>query len=314
MKFQLDFSIAPSQHKISYKDKITLFGSCFAENIGEKFHQNKFHTNSNPYGILFNPHSISLALIEIIKGKIYSSSDLIFHNSLYVSMNHHGSFSQNDKISTIQKINTEITNANLYLKEVGWLIITFGSAYCYKYKANNNIVANCHKIPNIKFEKIFLQTKDIISNWKNCISELQSFNPNLKIIFTVSPVRYIRDGLIENNKSKATLLSAVHEICSQEKDCFYFPSYEIVNDVLRDYRFFKEDMVHPTQQAINFVWKKFNETLFEDDTQKILAEIESFQKLNLHKSLHMIKVLTEQQSAARIELQKKYPFLSWESA
>ncbi|MBC7862335.1 MAG: GSCFA domain-containing protein, partial [Bacteroidia bacterium] len=271
MKFQLDFSFS-SHQKISCKDQVTLLGSCFAESIGEKFERNKFHSLTNPYGIIFNPLSLATCISEIISEKKYSENELIQQNGLWHSFQHHGSFSFPDKNSALQKINSEIERAAVALKKPGWLIVTFGSAFVYTHTKTERTVANCHKIPGTEFEKKLLTTAEIVAAWKEQLASLKKFNPYLKILFTVSPVRYLRDGLIENNISKSTLLLAVHELC-KDHNTVYFPAYELVNDVLRDYRFFKEDMVHPTQQAVDFVWQKFSDAMLDEESKSALKEV-----------------------------------------
>jgi hypothetical protein len=312
MKFQLDFNYS-SAEKISCKDFIFLIGSCFAEEIGEKFAQHRFHSVLNPSGILFNPHSISFALNKIIAGEFYSSSDILQHNNLFHCLHHHGSFSSSTKEETLKNTNQKVESARDFLRKKGWLIVTFGSAFAWRHKKNDCIVANCHKIPGSEFEKIFLKPEEIYSQWKNLVESLRKFNPDLKILFTVSPVRYIRDGLAENNRSKASLLTAVHNLC-EEGYGHYFPAYELVNDVLRDYRFFKEDMVHPTKQAINFVWEKFLDTMVDEGSRSVIDEISKFNLFEKHRPIHEgeqqdhLKKIADKKKA----LSGKYQFLYWD--
>jgi hypothetical protein len=311
MKFQLELDFK-STEKISYHDHIFLTGSCFAENIGEKFRAAKFHSTVNPYGILFNPHSIAVSLNDIMNRRTYSDAELVADAHLWHSLGHHGCFSSPDKHLTIEKINAQIIAAHATLKKKGWLIVTFGSSFAWKYKKTGEIVANCHKLPGSEFEKVFLSSDVTCGQWKKLIAELKQFNPQLKILFTVSPVRYIRDGIIENSKSKSALITAVHELCGAS-DAIYFPAYEYVVDVLRDYRFFKEDMVHPTQQAIDFVWEKFSTSLLDDASKLILNEVIKLNSFASHSPIH-----SKEEHLLRIKeqcsvLSKKYPFLNWET-
>jgi hypothetical protein len=311
MKFQLDLSFSCPE-KISYRTPHFLIGSCFAENIGEKFRSHFFSSRVNPFGIIFNPHSIAGALNSIINKKTFSEQHLVVQNEIYHCLHHHSSFSNADKTSSLEKINTELSLAHEALKKSSWLIVTFGSAFAWRFKKTGEIVANCHKIPGTEFEKVFLPANEIVSGWKNCLDLLQKFNPGLKVLFTVSPVRYIRDGLTENNRSKASLLTAVHKLTDSKKS-FYFPAYELVNDVLRDYRFFKEDMVHPTQQAIDFVWEKFCEGMFDDESLKILEDVKAYRQLSEHRPLFGGELAKEHNEKVKNRAQallQKHPFLS----
>ncbi len=309
MKFQLEL-LFKSTEKISYRDAVFLTGSCFAENIGQKFREAKFNTIVNPYGILFNPHSIAVSIREILAKRNYTNDDLFSDQELWHSIKHHGCFSSANKNKTVEDINSEILNAHTQLKRKGWMIITFGSAFAFKLKRTGEIVANCHKLPSSEFEKVFLKSDSIIDEWKEILQLLGNFNPQLKILFTISPVRYVRDGLIENNKSKAALINAVHELCS-DNSAIYFPAYEYVNDVLRDYRFFKEDMVHPTEQAIDFVWEKFSSAMLDEESIFVLDEIRKFNSFSSHRPIHNPDVHSAAVEVQRNSLKTKFPFLSW---
>lgn len=310
MKFQLDLRFE-STEKISCTDHIFLAGSCFAENIGERFRDARFHTAINPSGILYNPQSLSASIRRIMSGNQYTEKELVQNADLWHSLQHHGCFSSPEKDKTLNAINGEFSVASNALKKTGWLIITFGSAFAWKHFASGNIVANCHKIPAKEFEKVFLDADSIVPDWLQLLSELKKFNPKLRVMFTVSPVRYIRDGIIENNKSKAALITAVHSLCEQT-GALYYPAYEYVTDVLRDYRFYKEDMVHPTDQAVNFVWEKFSEQMFDRQTKEIVAEIEKFNSLSRHIPLHDQTAHEKNVAKQCAKLQERYPFLNWQ--
>ncbi|MFL5753804.1 MAG: GSCFA domain-containing protein [Bacteroidia bacterium] len=272
MEFKLNFHVTALPAKINYSDKLLLMGSCFAENIAAELQRNKFNLISNPHGILYNPLNISASIEEYISKKLYSERDLFFGNERWNSFYHHSRFSDADQTNCLENINLSIENAHDQLKEARWLIITFGSAFIYKNK-ENQIVANCHKLPQKEFTKELVPVEEIINAFNEMISKLEIFNPGLNLIFTVSPVRYIRDGIIENNLSKAILLQAVHQLTKENPTCFYFPSYEIVNDELRDYRFFKEDLVHPNEMAIQYVLEKFVDSAFSDSAKELYQKI-----------------------------------------
>ncbi|MBL7888108.1 MAG: GSCFA domain-containing protein [Bacteroidia bacterium] len=268
MNFHLQFTIPAFQQKLSYEQKSMLMGSCFAENIGEKMQEHKFNCLINPHGVLYNPTSIAQALTRYLNDASLKEEELFYAHEQWNSWEHHSRYSDADKVQCIAKINQEISAAHTYLKEAQWLFITFGSSFVYKRKDTGNYVGNCHKVPASQFEKELLTTEAIVQEYSELILQLKKFNPNLKIVFTVSPVRYIRDGVVENNRSKANLITAVHDLVDAFEHVFYFPAYEIVIDELRDYRFYKEDLVHPNEIAINYVYEKLAEVLLDEFTKK----------------------------------------------
>lgn len=286
MNFILPFQIPKSENKIGFNNKLLFIGSCFAEEIGSMMYTHRMDAKLNPHGILFNSLSISSAITDIINQRIYEAHDLTFDGSVWHSFDHHGRFSHPDKTQFLENINKEILNANSFLKKTDWLIITLGSSWAYRYKSNNQIVANCHKMPSKLFEKVLLSSAMQEEALQSTISQLKQLRPSLNIILSVSPVRYVRDGLIENNLSKAQLLTTVHHLVSKNTNTHYFPAYELVNDVLRDYRFFKEDMVHPNEQAIQFVWSHFLETYMDKDNLELMKEVSSFLQFQNHRPLH----------------------------
>jgi len=273
--FRTTITTKKSEIEINHQDKIALIGSCFSENIAIKLKERKFNVLSNPYGILFNPLSIFTAITEIIQLKTYTKNDLGKHNELFYSFNHHSNFSDLELENVLQNINTQIKNAHYFLKNCHMLFITFGTAWAYTY--NKKIVANCHKLPNKQFEKILLSNNQIIDEWQKTSTLLKQFNPKLNIVFTVSPVRHLKDGFEENNLSKAILRTTIHQMGN-----FYFPSYEIMMDDLRDYRFYKSDMLHPNDDAVNYIWQKFSESYFNDNTQQLNKRIYKLQTAIQH--------------------------------
>jgi hypothetical protein len=318
MNFNLNYSPPPSLAKISHNDKILLIGSCFAENIGEKLLANKFQALINPNGILFNPASIATAIESYIKN--HQEVKIVNNNGLNCSLEHHGSFSRGTEQELTSTVLNARRNAHQFLKEAKFLIITFGSAYVYRHINANHIVANCHKLPQNDFIKDLLRVDDIISIYSKLINDLRDFNPSLKIIFTVSPVKYLRDGLINNNLSKAILLQAVHNKVSatsnlQSTLLNYFPAYELVNDDLRDYRFYKEDMAHPNEQAINYVWEKFSETYFSSETKQLNQKIKEITQAAQHRPLNENSEKHNEFKTATLkkclELEGAYPFLNF---
>ncbi len=271
MDFHLTFPILPFTQKINYTNKILLAGSCFAENIGETMHTHKFNVRTNPNGVLFNPASIAIALRRIIENKKMQENELFFANECWNSWEHHSRFSKPDKSNCLSEINKSISTTNEFIKKADWLFITFGSAFVYKHNSNGMLVGNCHKVPQKEFAKSLLTVSEIVADYNLLLQQLKAVNSKLKVVFTISPVRYIRDGVVKNNISKARLIEAVHELVNQHNNSFYFPAYELVIDDLRDYRFYKQDLVHPNEQAIQYVFEKLVNTTFDEDT-KILFE------------------------------------------
>lgn len=274
MNFHLSFPIKSFESKLNYKQKMVFVGSCFAENIGELMQQSKFDVVLNPNGIVYNPQSISMAIQRYILNEQHVEKDLFYANECWNSWEHHSRYSNSNKEVCLNELNTQLNAAHNQLKQADWLFITFGSSFIYKHIESNQLVGNCHKVPQQQFEKLFLNSLDVIAEYKILIEKLKDFNPKLKIVFTVSPVRYVRDGVVENNLSKAHLLATVHQLVNDYSTVFYFPAYELVIDDLRDYRFYKTDMVHPNEQAIEYVFQKLKEVLFDSET------IDAFEKIN----------------------------------
>lgn len=312
MNFKLEFDINPPKTKINIRDKMLMLGSCFAENIGDRLSDHKFNLMTNPNGILFNPVSIIQSLQSYAEGVLCNEEDLFYHDELWRSWNHHGCFSDSEKTKTLEKINASQRHAIQYYKNAKHVIITFGSAFVYELKETNRIVANCHKVPQQHFNKRLLSVDEIIAVFEQSkIAESKS-----QIILTVSPVRYLRDGLPENNLSKSILLQAVHQLVSMHNNVFYFPAYEIVMDELRDYRFFEEDMVHPNQLAVDYVWERFCDSMLDDETKNMLEEIKPIITAKNHRPFHP-DLKSHQQFLKTnynkvCELEKKYDFLHFE--
>jgi hypothetical protein len=319
MKFKLTLEATKSAKAIHYQDKIMLMGSCFTENIGAKLHRHLFEVKENPHGILFNPISVIGALQDYMEHKQYSANDLFELNDLFNSWHHHTRFSDITASATLEKINSSISDAHSYLKVADQLIITLGSAWLYRLTeaAPNDaglVVANNHKAPAQWFEKTLMDPIELSAQLQNIVSKIQSFNHKIQIIFTISPVRHLREGLIENNRSKSVLIYAVHDVIANLKGVEYFPAYEYVIDDLRDYRFYAEDLVHPNYAATNYVWDKLVSTYFSEDTQLIMAEVAELQLAKQHKPFNKASIAHQaflQKSLVKTQvLQSKYPYLS----
>jgi lysophospholipase L1-like esterase len=279
--FRSNYQTKKSALTIDYSQAVFLIGSCFSNNIAAYLTYRKFKVLSNPYGILFNPISIFQSLEEIIQLKEYKEEELIAHNELQHSLAHHSDFSGLDKQEVINNINQNIVEAHQFLKNTSYLFITLGTAWVYKY--NGSIVANCHKIPNHQFGKVLLSVAEIQEAFPKFLKQLREFNPKINIVFTLSPVRHLKDGFEENNLSKSILRTAIHEIQKVDAEIAYFPSYEIMLDDLRDYRFYESDMLHPNKDAINYIWEKFKESYIKESDWTIMARIENLQAAMLHR-------------------------------
>lgn len=273
MKFQLDIKIEKPEKAIQYEDKILLIGSCFTEHMAVRLEQHHFQICSNPNGILFNPLSVADSLNGYLKDKQYTASDLFYLNELWNSWDHHTRFSDVCATSALAKINEEQRNASTLIRTANWVIITLGSAFQYYLKDGDTPVANNHRAPGQWFEKKLLSIETISNALGATLSALHKINPTAQVLFTISPVRHIRDGVVENNRSKARLIESVHNLCEQHSFIHYFPAYEIVIDVLRDYRFYDIDMVHPNYPATSFVWECFSKHYFEEKTQTIMKAV-----------------------------------------
>ncbi len=289
MKFHFEFDIKKSEHSIQLQDKLLLIGSCFTENIGEKLRRHKFQVQENPHGILFNPVSVVEAISDYLSCKEYTDKDLFFYNEAWHSWKHHSRFSGLSAEECIAKINNSIINAHAYIKEADHLMITLGSAWLYTLtdKAANAelhaVASNNHKAPSDWFQKRLMTASETVSIFEELIQKIQSFNPRLQILFTISPVRHLREGLVENNRSKAVLIQAVHQLVDSFSFVHYFPAYELVIDDLRDYRFYAEDLVHPNYQATQYVWEKLVDACMDEQTKLIMKEIAEINLAFQHK-------------------------------
>ena len=312
MNFRTLVELPEKETEISHSDHLMLFGSCFSENIGKMLVENKFTCEVNPFGILYNPLSISCALKQVMAGTVYKENDLFEFGGMWHSWMHHGSFSSEvSSNDCLQKINSRLQKAINSLPNTNWLIITWGTAYVYRYQGN--IVGNCHKCPEKMFTRERLSVEAICEEWSDILRSIKCHFPTLKVMFSVSPIRHAKDGMHGNQLSKSTLLLAVDELCRTFDNCFYFPSYEILMDELRDYRFYSDDMLHPSSLAVEYIWECFCRTYFKENTIAIMKECNEIQKALRHKPFHpeseaYRKFLS--QIMLRIErLKEKFPYI-----
>ena len=283
MKFRTNIQLKKERNQINYDSNIMLIGSCFSENISQKLKYFKFNTFSNPFGILFNPIAIEKLITNAINSEEYSESDIFELNERWHSFHAHSDLSTNTKKELLHNLNSQINTTQKQLKEATHLIITLGTSWVYRFIENDTIVGNCHKVPQKKFLKELLSVEEIGNSLENIITLVKNMNPSVNIIFTVSPVRHLKDGFVENSQSKAHLLSAIHKTVDNRNQLYYFPSYEIMIDDLRDYRFYSNDMVHPNETAINYLWEQFKQVWIDEKSTSIMKQVDTIQKGLAHK-------------------------------
>lgn len=276
MEFRTKADISICKYRLQHSDKLLVMGSCFADHIGERLKQMKFRTIVNPYGVLYNPLSIAEGLTRLIEYRPFTEGEMHeFPDGGWNTWLHHSRYSHPDKHTALTSINESIEQSSKLLAEANVLIITFGTAWVYHLNDTNRIVGNCHKIPERNFSRQRLHVQEIIDTYSTLMHYIEKINPRLRILFTVSPIRHLKDGLHGNQLSKSTLLLAIDELCRMYPEkCYYFPAYEIVMDELRDYRFYAEDMAHPSQQAIEYVWLCFVEHCIDTEAQCFMQQWE----------------------------------------
>ncbi|MGV6861060.1 MAG: GSCFA domain-containing protein [Putridiphycobacter sp.] len=309
MKFRTEFNIPKSRHKINHQSKILALGSCFVENIGSTLKDLQFNIQINPFGIIFNPYSIAKILNNALPQKIelQTASPIIKkENNTFINLDFHSKFNA----STLQELEDKILLQNRiitdHLSTANYLILTFGTSWVYTYLESNHIVANCHKIPQQQFKKSQLELNNLISIYEALILKINQLNPDLKILLTVSPVRHLKDGFIENNISKSTLIL----LCQNLKTTFpevveYFPSYELQMDDLRDYRFYNSDLLHPNEMAKTYIFEKFAATYFDDNTQLLNRKIQKLNALKKHKFINASKTEIENHQNKILKLEEE---------
>jgi hypothetical protein len=316
MNFTTKIPIAKSNAPIDYSSKIVSIGSCFADNIGEKFDFFKFQTTSNPFGIIFNPVSIEKIIDRAVNLIYFTEADLFFYNELWHCYEVHSDLSTDNKEEFVSNLNQILKETNQQLITTTHLIITYGTSWVYKLKSSKSVVANCHKVPQNQFDKEILSVEEIEKSIQNSIDFIRKANLNCNLIFTISPVRHLKDGFIENQLSKAHLITAVQKISiHQLSNIHYFPSYEIVMDELRDYRFYAQDMLHPNSIAIDYIWERFCESTIVEEANSIMQEVESIQKGMAHRpflpqSISHIKFLKSLNEKAAL-LKAQFPFMDF---
>lgn len=284
--FRTEIQLSKGKYPVSLKQDILTTGSCFSDSIGNKLVQNKFNTLVNPFGTTYNPYSIH-KLLRASLNKAQPASHSYFHyNDLYTHFDFHSEFSSPEKNVIEENVKAAIDHAHTFLKTAHWIIITYGTALVYKRNDSGEIVANCHKVPANNFTKELLTENKILESFEGFYQNLKAVNPTCKIMLTVSPVRHVKDTLELNSVSKSILRAACHALTELHADVVYFPAYEIMLDDLRDYRFYKSDMLHPNADAEEYIWNKFTGALCDERTKEFLTKWKPVYTALQHKSFH----------------------------
>ncbi len=282
-EFRTVVQIPATTDKISYNSSLLFFGSCFSENIGERFVERRFNAAVNPFGILYNPASVKQGLDILMDNRQFDETMLFEYRGLWNSFYHHSRFSSPDRQEVLRSINEQIVGGGDKLANADYLFVTFGTSWVYEHIEEKVVVANCHKLSAATFNRYRLAVDEIVSSYDELIAKLKEFNPELKIVFTVSPVRHWKDGAHGNQLSKSVLLLAIDLLVSRFENVNYFPAYELVIDDLRDYRFYDEDMLHPNKQAVDYIWQKIQETSFDESAKDFVKTIEKVVRARSHR-------------------------------
>lgn len=319
MKLQTQVPLQKMNNLIDYSSKLVLLGSCFSEHIGAKLDYFKFRTTQNPFGILFHPLAIEKLITRAVE-KEYYREELFFLNDRWHCFDAHSSLSDISKEKLLENLNNQLIKIDKQLRQSTHIIITLGTAWAYQKKESGVTVANCHKVPQKEFDKYLLTVDDIASSLQRIVHQIETVNKKGQIVFTVSPVRHLKDGFIENQRSKSHLITAIHDVLSARSlgaSGMYFPSYEIMMDELRDYRFYGNDMVHPNELAINYIWEKFQQVWISDAVKVPMKKVAEVQKGLQHRVFNP-KGLEHQKFKIMLQerithLKKIYPFMEFNS-
>jgi hypothetical protein len=300
---------------IDHRSKILLTGSCFTENIGTRAEQLKFKVCTNPFGVQYNPQSIANGLNLLLDKEAFYLNDLRCENELWFSYSHYTLFSDPDPDLCLTKINSGFSIARNILLTADILFITLGTSWTYILKETGEVVSNCHKMPAARFDRVFSTTDQSFDAIENAVNRIRQVNPGIKVVISVSPVRHLKDGAIENQRSKSALILTAARLEKELSHVYYFPAYEIFMDELRDYRFYASDMLHPSETAIDYIWERFVQTFFTEETSKTVLEIQHFLNSLGHRPMHIssnsyIKFISSLVEKL-VSLTKKYPFIDF---
>ena len=314
MNLQTQISFRKADKQIDYASELMLLGSCFSEHIGAKLDYFKFRTLQNPFGILFHPLAIENLITRAIQKRGYTPEDLFYHNERWHCFDAHSNMSNVSKEKVLEGLNGQLRKTEQLLSKASHIIITLGTGWTYQKRETGVTVANCHKIPQKEFKKQLLTVDEITASLQRTIEQIETVNKNTQLVFTISPVRHLKDGFVENQRSKAHLIAAVHDIVNAYADgeksrVAYFESYELMMDELRDYRFYKADMIHPNTLAIDYIWEKFSEVWVSDDAQVTMELVEEIQRGLDHRPFNPN---SEQHQKFRESLKEKISYIKKE--
>lgn len=312
MDFFTRIDIPAANFKIDYTSHIAFFGSCFADNISSQFANRKFHTLANPFGTVYNPVSMARQVKAIASGKVYGEED-VFQDArcdrLWHCFDAHSSLSASSREECIEKLNTATTQAREFLQKADVVFITLGTAFVYFLKSTGDAVSNCHRQDPSHFERQMIPVEGSARALESIVADLHRIRADIRIVFTVSPLRHMADGAHENSLSKATLQLAINKTGAE-----YFPSYEIVIDELRDYRFYADDMVHLSKTAEDYIFERMVETYCDERTRGDIAAVEKFLKSANHRIVDVDSPATQEfkkkLASQAAELEKQIPGLS----
>ncbi|WP_027395261.1 GSCFA domain-containing protein [Aquimarina latercula] len=315
MNLQTKIPLKPQQPKIDYNSELLLIGSCFAENIGEKFSYFKYKSLVNPFGILFHPKAIETFLWMATQRESYTETDLFYHNEQWHCFDAHSRLSHSDKEYLLQSLNGALEQTYMKIQSATHIYITLGTAWVYRLQSLDMVVANCHKVSQKEFSKELLSVEEVTQCLLNSVGLIKSLNPNVKVIFTVSPVRHSKDGFVENNLSKSHLIAGIHQVIKNDTTAVYFPSYEIMMDELRDYRFYNADMIHPSDVTIDYIWEYFKQTWISNEALIVMNKVKEVQSAISHRPFNpnsqQHQQFLERLEQKKKEIQKEYAFITF---
>lgn len=315
MKLQTNIPLLPAANQINYPQKVLLLGSCFSNNIGQKLAYYKFQVVSNPFGILFHPLAIQNLVQRALQQEKFTKQDLFYANERWQSFQVHSQCSHSNDAAMLQQLNEALTHLSHHLHHASHMFITLGTAWAYRHTKTQQYVANCHKVPQNKFTKELLTIPQLQRSLQDIINKIHNVNPGAHIIFTISPVRHLKDGFIQNQQSKAHLITAVHNLLATTQQTHYFPAYEIVMDELRDYRFYTEDMLHPNTTAVNYIWQRFTQVWIDSEAEPTMKQIENIQTGLAHRPFDATTTahatFTEKLQKKIKALQQKHPHITF---
>ena len=315
MQFKTTIDVPHASFEISHAHKGMAIGSCFTTKIGNRLLAAKFPILVNPLGTVYNPASIAQT-IDLLLGEIsFDEQQIFFANDVWQSYYLHTSFSSVDKQEVIQSFNKVKNEFLEKFQSIDYLFLTLGTAWVYELNETKQIVNNCHKTPSSQFTRKKLSVEECVTVLEQTIQKLQNINPNLQVIFTVSPIRHWKDGAHENQVSKATLFLAIDSLQKSMRNIGYFPAYELLMDDLRDYRFYDEDMLHPSATAVEYIWETFSKTYFSKETTDLISKIEAIQKAIEHRPFNAqsqsYKTFLQNTIDDCAILSNKYPFFNF---